>query len=170
MVYVITSFSRMIALDPVTGKEKWTYDPHLDLNADYADGLINRGVSTWLDPLLSIGQPCRRRIFMGTIDARLVALDAASDRPCADYGRDGQIDLKAGLTIIDYLGQYEETSPPAVIDGLVIVGSGISDSNKVDMPSGVVRAFDARTGKLRWSWSPIPPNNIFHSISHRLCH
>lgn len=158
-LYLSTPFSRVIALDPATGKEKWSYDSHLDLNGHYADGLINRGVSTWLDPARSQGQPCHRRIFIGTIDARLIALDAATGKPCADFGRNGQVDLKAGLTRIDYLGQYEETSPPAVIDGQVIVGSGISDNDKADMPSGVVRAFDARTGKLRWSWNSIPPNN-----------
>jgi quinoprotein glucose dehydrogenase len=158
-LYVSTPFSRVIALDPATGKEKWSYNPHIDLKAGYADGLINRGVSTWLDPARAAGQPCRRRIFIGTIEARLIALDAATGKPCADFGDDGQIDLKAGIARIDYLGEYEETSPPAVIDDVVIVGSGISDNNKVDMPSGVVRAFDARSGKLRWSWNPIPPNN-----------
>lgn len=158
-LYVSTPFSRVIALDPATGKEKWSYDPHLNLDTGYADGLINRGVSTWLDPTRTAGQPCRRRIFIGTIDARLIALDAATGKPCADFGNKGQIDLKKGLTRISRRGQYEETSPPAVIDGLVIVGSGISDNEKADMPSGVVRAFDARTGTLRWSWNPIPPNN-----------
>jgi quinoprotein glucose dehydrogenase len=158
-LYVSTPFSRVIALDPATGNEKWSYDPHIELNGHYADGLINRGVSTWLDPQRSDGRPCRRRIFIATIDARLIALDAATGKACTDFGQDGQIDLKAGITRIDFLGEYEETSPPAVIDDLVIVGSGISDNNKVDMPSGVVRAFDARSGKLRWSWKPIPPNN-----------
>jgi quinoprotein glucose dehydrogenase len=159
-LYVSTPFSRVIALDPATGKQKWSYDPHIDLNAGYADGLINRGVSTWLDPSRSRGQPCRRRIFIGTIDARLIALDAATGKPCTDFGHDGQIDLKAGIARIDYLGEYEETSSPAIIDDVVIVGSGISDNNKVDMPSGVVRAFDARSGNPRWSWNPIPPNNL----------
>jgi quinoprotein glucose dehydrogenase len=161
-LYVSTPFSRVIALDPATGKEKWSYDPHIDVNAGYADGLINRGVSTtWLDPTRSEGQPCRRRIFIGTIDARLIALDAVTGKPCAGFGFGyaGQIDLKTGISRIDYLGQYEETSPPAIIDDLVVVGSGISDNNKADMPSGVVRAFDARSGQLRWRWNPIPPNN-----------
>lgn len=158
-LYVSTPFSRVIALDPTTGKEKWSYDPHLDLDASYADGLINRGVSTWLDPERPPGAACRRRIFIGTIDARLIALDAATGKPCADFGVHGQVDLTAGIKGIDHVGQYEETSPPAVIDDLVITGSGISDNDKVDMPSGVVRAWDARTGKLRWSWYPIPPND-----------
>lgn len=158
-LYVSTPFSRVIALDPASGKEKWSYDPHINLRTGYADGLINRGVSTWVDPTRASDEPCHRRIFIGTIDARLIALDAATGKPCADFGDNGQVDLKAGFTRISRKGQYEETSPPAVIDDLVIVGSGISDNEKADMPSGVVRAFDARTGKLRWSWNPIPPNN-----------
>ncbi len=157
-LYVSTAFSRVIALDPATGKVKWRYNPHINLKGNYADGLINRGVSTWLDPAGKPDERCHRRIFIATIDARLIALDAASGTPCVDFGGDGQIDLKSGIARIDYLGEYEETSPPAVIDGLVIVGSGISDNNKADMPSGVVRAFDARTGKLRWNWEPLPPN------------
>ncbi|MGH9450895.1 MAG: pyrroloquinoline quinone-dependent dehydrogenase [Terriglobia bacterium] len=158
-LYVSTPFSRVIALDPATGKERWGYDPHLDLSAGYADGLINRGVSTWLDPTRAVGQPCHRRIFIGTIDARLIALDASTGKPCADFGKDGQVNLTAGFTRISRKGQYEETSPPAVIDNLVITGSGISDNDKVDMASGVVRAWDARTGALRWRWNPIAPNN-----------
>lgn len=158
-LYVSTPFSRVIALNPVTGKKIWSYNPHIALGTGYADGLINRGVSTWLDPTRRAGEACRRRIFIGTIDARLIALDAATGKPCTDFGSDGQIDLKKGLTRISRRGQYEETSPPAVIDDIVVVGSGISDNEKADMPSGVVRAFDARTGTLRWSWNPIPPNN-----------
>lgn len=158
-LYLSTPFSRVIALDPATGKEKWSYDPHLNLRTGYADGLINRGVSTWVDQERPASEACHRRIFIGTIDARLIALDAATGKPCVDFGNNGQIDLKRGFTRISRAGQYEETSPPAVIDDLVIAGSGISDNEKADMPSGVVRAFDARTGQLRWSWNPIPPNN-----------
>ncbi len=158
-LYVSTPFSRVIALDPATGKQKWAYDSHIDLSTGYADGLINRGVSTWLDPARTTGQPCRRRIFIGTIDARLIALDAATGKTCSDFGKDGEIDVTATIPRISRRGQYEETSPPAVIDDLVIVGSGISDNEKADMPPGVVRAFDARTGRLRWAWNPIPPNN-----------
>ncbi|HEV2501101.1 MAG TPA: pyrroloquinoline quinone-dependent dehydrogenase [Terriglobia bacterium] len=158
-LYVSTPFSRVIALDPATGKEKWAYDPRLNLRTGYADGPINRGVSSWVDPSRAAGEPCHRRVFIGTIDARLIALDAATGKPCADFGDSGQIDLKRDITRISRKGQYEETSPPAVIDDLVIVGSGISDNEKADMPSGIVRAFDVRTGKLRWSWNPIPPNN-----------
>jgi len=162
-MYISTPFCRVVALDPETGAEKWSYDPRVDTHTIYSEGLINRGVSSWLDPDRKPGEPCHRRIFIGTIDARLIALDAANGKLCTDFGADGQVDLKQGVgeTLDNYGGKtpvriYEETSPPAIIDDLVIVGSGIGDNARVDMPSGVVRAFDARTGTVRWSWNPIP--------------
>ena len=140
----------------------------MDLSLDYGDGLINRGVATWLDPssagCIAKTQPCRRRIYEATLDARLIALDAATGKPCADFGHDGQIQLRdvpgyETTTVGEHpQGWYHMTSAPTVIDGLVIVGSAIDDNNRVDMPSGVVRAYDARTGALRWSWDPISPN------------
>jgi quinoprotein glucose dehydrogenase len=84
-MYISTPFSRVIALDPVTGKEKWNYEPKIDLQAFYAEGLINRGVSNWLDPARTAHQPCRRRIYIGTIDARLISLDAASGHSCGGF-------------------------------------------------------------------------------------
>jgi len=156
-LYFSTAFNRVIALDPETGAERWTYDPGINLNGRYSEGLMNRGVSTWADS--QPGSRYRRRIFIGTIDARLICLDAATGKPCADFGAAGQVDLKRGIANITREGEYEETSPPAIIDGLVIVGSGIADNDRVDSPSGVVRAFDARTGALRWSWNPLDPGS-----------
>ncbi len=155
-LYVTTGFSRVIALDPETGAKRWSYDPLLEQQADYGDGLVNRGVSTWVDPGRAAGKPCHRRIFEATLDARLIALDAATGNPCMDFGDRGQVSLR---NVARYLaGQYHMTSPPAVIDDLVVVGSAINDNSRAAMSSGVVRAFDTRTGVLRWSWEPLPPN------------
>jgi len=163
-LYLTTPFNRVIALDPATGKQLWTYDPKIDQSLDYGDGLVNRGVATWLDPSLTMDKACHRRIFEATLDARLIALDAATGVPCTDFGSAGQMDLG---NVPGYQqthlgkpmqGWYHMTSPPVTIDDMVIVGSSIDDNNRVDMPSGVVRAFDARTGALRWSWDPIPQN------------
>ena len=159
VMYISTPFCRVIALDPETGAEKWSYDPQMRKDKPYSEGLINRGVSSWLDPDRKAGDMCRRRIYIGTIDARLIALDAASGKPCTDFGDGGTINLKKGVKNIDhigYYGEYEETSPPAIIDDMVVVGSAIGDNRPVDEPLGTVRAFDARTGVLRWSWNPIP--------------
>ncbi|HXY31169.1 MAG TPA: pyrroloquinoline quinone-dependent dehydrogenase [Gemmatimonadaceae bacterium] len=154
-MYLSTAFNRVIALDPETGKEKWSFDPKIDLRVSYSEGLMNRGVSLWTDADRTGPGPCRTRLFIGTIDARLFSLDAATGQPCGDFGTGGYVDLRGGIRNIKRPGEYEETSAPAVIDGLVVVGSSIADNDRVDSPSGVVRAFDARTGALRWSWKPI---------------
>jgi quinoprotein glucose dehydrogenase len=164
-LYLTTPFNRVIALDPATGQQIWAFDPKIDTGLDYGDGLINRGVASWLDPSARAGALCGRRIFEATLDARLISLDAASGKPCPDFGASGQVSLAnvPGYQASDLgepkRGWYHMTSPPAVIDDIVIVGSSIDDNNRADMPSGVVRAFDARTGALRWSWDPIPRNS-----------
>src|SRR5712692_3986729 len=145
-LYLTTPFNRVIALDPETGVRRWAFDPLVDLHGQYGDGLINRGLATWVDPSRRSGQPCRRRVYEATLDARLVALDAATGAPCADFGERGQVSLRG---VQGYgPGWYHMTSPPAVIDDLVVVGSSIDDNWRIDMPSGVVRAFDARSGAL----------------------
>lgn len=155
-LYLTTAFNRVVALDPLSGKERWTFDPKINLGSRYSEGLMNRGVSTWLDTGRKPDAECRRRIFLATIDARLIALDAASGKPCRDFGDAGQLDLTRGIVNIIRAGEYEETSPPAIIDDLVVVGSAIADNDRVDSPSGLVRAFDTRTGELRWKWESLP--------------
>jgi quinoprotein glucose dehydrogenase len=153
-LYFSTAFNRVIALDPETGAERWSYDPKIDLNFEYSEGLMNRGVSSWADS--KPGTEPKRRVFIATIDARLICLDARTGKPCPDFGAAGEINLRHGIKNIIREGEYEETSPPAIIDDLVIVGSSVADNDRVESPSGVVRAFDVRTGALRWSWNPIP--------------
>jgi quinoprotein glucose dehydrogenase len=156
-LYVCTPFNRVIALEPETGKERWTYDPEINLYGHYANQLVCRGVATWLEPERGPGQACRRRILTATNDARLIALDAATGRPCPDFGKGGVVDLTHGVGLILWTGEYQVTSAPAIVDDLVVVGSAVSDNSRIDAPSGVVRAYDARTGALRWSWDPVPP-------------
>jgi quinoprotein glucose dehydrogenase len=155
-LFLTTGFNRVFALDPETGKQRWVFDPMVDIAGNFGDGLINRGVSAWHDPARPKGRPCRTRIFEATLDARLIALDAATGEPCVDFGNRGQISLRDVARYIP--AQYHMTSPPAVIDDVVVVGSAIDDNSRVDMPSGVVRAFDARSGALRWKWEPLQPN------------
>lgn len=157
-LYLSTPFNRVVALDPERGTTLWTYDSNTDLRLNFGDDLINRGVATWPGPGQSgaANRLGRRRIFEATLDARLIALDAATGIPCSDFGHKGQISLRK---VARYRpGLYHLTSPPVVIDDLVVVGSAIDDNTLVDMPSGVVRAFDVRSGALRWSWEPLPPN------------
>src|SRR5215470_3638113 len=153
-LFLSTPYNRVIALDPETGIERWRYDANVDRTRRFAI-VTSRGVSTWLDASAR-DRACRRRIFMGTIDARLIALDAATGTPCADFGRGGQVDLSEGIAVSDGRCCYQMTSPPAIVSGLVVVGSSIGDNRAVELERGVVRAYDARSGVLRWSWDPIP--------------
>jgi quinoprotein glucose dehydrogenase len=152
-MYFSTPFDRVIALDPETGRERWAYDPKIDRSLPYGDGYVSRGVATWID-----SKAHQRRIFIATLDGRLIALNAANGKAFSGFGRAGQVDLKEGIARIADAdpGAYHMTSPPAVIGDLVVVGSSINDNGRSDMPSGRVRAYDARTGQLKWSWDPIP--------------
>jgi quinoprotein glucose dehydrogenase len=148
-LYLSTPSDSVIALDPSTGQEKWSYDPRIDLNQQFSE-VTSRGVSSWVDRTTG-----KRRIYVATIDARLIALDAGTGGLCTDFGQNGQIDLTRDIRLVDS-GNYQVTSPPAVIGDLLIVGSSIGDNRAVELERGVVRAYNARTGKLQWSWDPIP--------------
>ncbi|MBX3174961.1 MAG: pyrroloquinoline quinone-dependent dehydrogenase [Gemmatimonadaceae bacterium] len=159
VMYISTPLGRVIALDPGTGAVRWRYDAQVNINAGYGD-FTSRGVSTYLDPAAAPGGACRRRIFVATIDARLIALDALTGVPCERFGRDGEVDLRRRLRIAPFEFQaYQQTSPPLVIGDLVVVGSSIADNSRANPASGEVRAFDARTGALRWTWYPIPQDD-----------
>jgi quinoprotein glucose dehydrogenase len=158
LMYISTPLGKVMALDPASGREIWRYDARVNPKAGYGD-FASRGVATWLDTTLQPGAPCRRRIFVATMDARLIALDAASGYTCGGFGNDGMIGLREGLRVQPGSpSTYEVTSPPAVAGDLVITGSAIADNSRPAPASGEVRAFDARTGELRWTWDPIPQN------------
>ena len=95
---------------------------------------------------------------MGTNDARLIALDAKTGSPCADFGTQGEIKLSTGK--LEWPGELQITSAPVVSRGIVIVGSSISDNRSVDAPLGTVRAFDAHSGQHRWTWDPLVHDGI----------
>lgn len=153
-LYVCSPKDRVFAIDPETGTQKWVFDPGIQ-----TDGIWNftcRGVAAWQDPHAREGQQCAQRIFLGTVDARLFALDAATGRPCMAFGDAGHVDLKQGMQPIAD-GEYGVTSPPTVIGDIVAVGGLVWDGQRTDHAPGVVRGFDARTGELRWFWDPVPP-------------
>ncbi len=153
-LYLCTPNDRVIALDPETGKEKWKFVPTVNQAGVYET--VCRGVSHWRDATAQAGAVCRDRIFVGTIDARLIALDAKDGKPCVDFGKDGTVDLKAGLGDVQP-GEYYMTSPPLVIGDLALTSAFVKDVQRLDAPSGAVRAFDARTGELKWVFDPVPP-------------
>ncbi len=153
-LYLSTPLNRAIALDPKTGAEIWRYDPHIKLDITRSEGFISRGVSYWAASSAT-GAACARRVFLATVDARLISLDADTGLPCREFGSDGVVALDLGVGDVDE-GQYGVTSPPAVVGDVVIIGSAIGDNRRVDLEHGTVRAYDARTGELAWSWDPIP--------------
>jgi quinoprotein glucose dehydrogenase len=154
LLYLETPTNIVIALDPATGVQRWRFDPHIDRSRSYAE-VSSRGVSIWEDPDPKHQGPCTRRVFTGTLDARLLSLDAGTGAPCADFGAGGEIDLTAGLRSRDP-GDYLVTSPPAVYANVVVVGSAIDDNRATDVERGVIRAFDARSGTLLWTFDPLP--------------
>jgi quinoprotein glucose dehydrogenase len=155
-LFLSTPYNHVIALDPGTGEKLWEYDPAVNLERNYSE-VSSRGVSAWHNTKAKAGEPCRLRIYAGTLDARLIALDGETGKLCGGFGTTGTVDLnRDAATRTEWTGGYQVTSPPAIFRDLVIVGSSIADNWKVDTGRGIVRAFDARSGKLRWTWDPIP--------------
>ncbi|MEB2346117.1 MAG: pyrroloquinoline quinone-dependent dehydrogenase [Deltaproteobacteria bacterium] len=154
-LFFTTPRNRVIALDPETGRELWTFDPQLEGGRAYANVWINRGVAYWRDDGEASG-PCARRVFLATLDARLIALDAATGTPCAGFGAGGAVDLRRGIAPLYDDWEYNVTSPATVVGDVIIVGSSIADTLRPDSPPGDVRAFDVRSGALRWTFHTIP--------------
>ena len=154
-LYVCTPNDHVIALDPETGKEKWRFETPVNQEGVYE--AVCRGVSHWRDSAAAAGAVCRDRIYVGTIDARLIALDAANGKPCGDFGKAGTVDLKQGLGDVR-TGEYYPTSPPLVVNDVVVTNAFVKDVQRLDAPGGGVRAFDARTGALKWVFDAAPPS------------
>jgi quinoprotein glucose dehydrogenase len=154
-LYFITPLGRVFALDATTGTQKWVFDAQV-ARLGFGD-FASRGVSFWEDARARAGSPCKQRIVAATLDARLLALDANTGQLCPGFGERGYINLRQGLRNEPFeTEEYEVTSPPVVVRDLIVVGSAVADNNRTDAASGEVRAFDARTGQLRWSWDPVP--------------
>jgi quinoprotein glucose dehydrogenase len=155
-LFLTTPYDHVIALNPATGEKIWEFDPHVNLEQEYSE-VTNRGVAAWLDSNAKSGQPCALRIFLGTLDARLISLDGATGKPCTTFGTNGEVNLAEGaMTTPEWTGGYQVTSAPTVVNDTLIVGSSIADNWKVDTGRGIVRGVDVRTGKIKWTWDPIP--------------
>jgi len=152
-LYFCSPFHRVFALAAETGALRWRFDPRVEPSEH---GNVCRGVALWVDPRAAPGARCRVRVFSAASDARLLALDAENGSPCKGFGVDGEVDLEAGLGALEP-GDLRITSPPTLIGDVVVSGSLIADNRRVDMPGGVVRGFDARSGALRWAFDPAPP-------------
>jgi quinate dehydrogenase (quinone) len=165
MLYLCTPRNTLIALDADTGTEKWRFEANA--NSLYWNRCRGLGYHE-LAAAAPVAKPadapapatavaaadtaiCQRRVVMTTVDARLMEFDAATGAQCTDFGDKGTVDLKKGMGKVKQ-SYYFPTSAPTVVDGKIIVGGWVFDGREVDEPSGAVRAFDARTGKLVWAW------------------
>lgn len=146
-LYFCTQTNVVIALDPDTGKQLWRFDPEVDSTGA---SLVTtcRGVTYHAAADAPI---CPRRIVTTTFDARLIALDADTGRPCADFGRGGTVDLREGLGKVDP-GFYYVSAAPTIARGKIVLGGWIADNVMLGEPSGVIRAFDIQTGEFAWAW------------------
>jgi quinoprotein glucose dehydrogenase len=156
MLVFSTAFGRTFGVDARSGALRWQFDAQIDQRVRYSEA-ANRGVAAWTDHRAAEGAVCKHRIFTGTIDGRLIALDARTGRLCVQFNGTGQIDIAAqSRPRKGEPGQYAITSPPLVVGDLVITGCAIGDNRAVDVELGLVRALDARAGRLVWAWNPIP--------------
>ena len=148
-LYLSTPSNRVIALNAENGQEIWQFDPQAG-SAGPRQFFQHRGVAHWQS---KTGDD--RRILYGTFDGRLIALDARTGKPCRDFGKEGTVDLRAGIADAYPGAEYSVTSPPAIYLDLVITGAAVPEYPRKG-PSGVVRAFDIRSGKLVWTFHTIP--------------
>jgi quinoprotein glucose dehydrogenase len=152
---VSTPLGRVIALDPLTGEERWRRDLGVAKTWKF-DNWHNRGVVAWEDSTRAPGAPCRVTVYAVSIDARLFAFDAPTGTPCTGFGQRGVVSLRDGLrTSPRRFEDLSTTSPPVVVQGVLVVGTSVADNGDAAGASGEVRGFDARTGALRWSWDPL---------------
>lgn len=167
-MYLCTPSQIVIALDAATGAEKWRFDPQADRQAmANIAASVCRGVA-----FHAAAQPqpeCTQRVFIPVVDGRMGAVDAETGQLCTGFGRGGYVDLNEG-TGNTFAGFVAPTSPPVVVRGVAIIGTGqVADGEERDAPSGVVRAYDALTGAQRWAWdlgrpgvtTPPPPGQTY---------
>jgi quinoprotein glucose dehydrogenase len=156
VLYTSTISSQVAALDPTTGKALWTYDPEsYKAGRPTNIGFVHRGVAYWTD-----GK--QERIIVGTVDAYLIALDAKTGKPIADFGEGGRIDLTKAIPLAVRSRNYSVSSPPVICRDVVIVGASINDVPFTkEMPRGDIQAFDVRTGKPLWVFHTVPQAGEF---------
>lgn len=156
-----TQFNHVISIDPGTGEENWRYDSKVATKDVRPANEFNcRGVSYWHDQTTapsstSVNEVCASRLFMGTVDARLIALDAKTGLPCTDFGNEGEVKIEPSLAL-RWPGEFQITSAPAIVGDVVVTGTSIGDNLRTNAPIGTVHAFNVRTGQQVWKFNPIP--------------
>lgn len=150
-----TPFSRIVALDPVTGKERWVFDPQVAQNIPLPNQYTCRGVAQWQDPEAAKDAACSQRIYVATADLRLLAIDARDGKRCTGFGQNGEVHITPEIPL-QHPGEMKLVSPPAVVGDVIAVGSTMLDNERARAPAGLVQGFDARNGSERWRFRIIP--------------
>jgi quinoprotein glucose dehydrogenase len=154
LVYLCTAGSTIIAVDSDTGEERWRHDTQTNVPGGLANSSTFartcRGLGYHEAPATYVGE-CAKRIVAGTVDARLIALDALTGRRCESFGFGGEVNLVSGLGYAP-LGNFMVTSTPLIAGDKVVVGGWVTDNQQIGNPSGVLRAYDAVTGQFAWAW------------------
>ena len=154
-LYLCSATNILIALDAGTGKQLWRYDPGVaEESIPYTAAC--RGVVYYADPAAPAESECAARIIEGTLDARLIAVDARTGRPCSGFGTNGAVDITRGMGRVTP-GMVSITSPPTIVRGVVVTGHQVLDGQERDAPSGVIQGFDAVTGAKSWAWDMVNP-------------
>jgi quinoprotein glucose dehydrogenase len=153
-VYVGTPFFRVFALDPATGKPKWVYNSHSSLQP-LTQTLKTRGVTYWQAEKPELGKPCQKRVYLGTMDAKLHALDADTGKLCPDFGKGGILDINQWNRVNPRF-PLSVLQPPTVYKDTLVIGWAGKDWTYQAAPPGSVFGVDARTGRLKWTFHSIP--------------
>lgn len=157
-----TPSGRVFALDPATGLERWSFDPQVSLPPLGHAFVKCRGVSSYVDVSKKESELCHSRVLWGTGDLRAFAVDARTGRPCADFGAQdgtpGEVQFDPG-TPLAFPNEVQIHSPPAIAGNVAVFGSTLADMLRVDAPRGTVRAIDARSGELLWTFDPVPASD-----------
>ncbi|MER1077068.1 membrane-bound PQQ-dependent dehydrogenase, glucose/quinate/shikimate family [Pseudomonas aeruginosa] len=154
-LFLCTQTNIVIALDPETGEELWRFDPQVDATGASSVTTCRGVVHAHVE---APPAQCPERILTVTFDARLIALNADTGQLCPGFGQNGVVDLKEGMGEV-LPGFYYASSPPALVRGNIVLGGWVADNQNVDVPSGVIRAFDVVSGKLNWAWDAGNPDN-----------
>lgn len=154
-LYLGTPFYRVVALEPDTGKVKWSFNTDSTLEPLTQPALKNRGVSYWEAENPVEGEACQKIIYLGTMDAQLFAIDADTGEKCTDFGEDGVLDVNQWNTVNDRF-PFSLLQPPTIAGNHVIIGWAGKDWAYSEAPPGAVFSVDPQTGELQWAFQTIP--------------
>jgi quinoprotein glucose dehydrogenase len=156
LLYGCSPHSAVYALDPATGRQVWRHETRIDMSAGGRG--VCRGVSFFRAPA-NVSE-CPTRLLVGTVDNKLIAIDAKTGESCRGFGKDGAVDLSEGEGLEPATrGWINPTSPPTIVHGTAVIGSFVVDNFSTRVPPGVIRGYDAVTGKLKWAFDPGKPDD-----------